>query len=173
VEKREAGRSQEDLNAIVEEAIGLGFVGITDSNVTVVRALCHAPLPVRISRVQLQQVLINLIRNGMEAMAASPRRIMTLTTGQDGHFAFVTIRDTGPGLAPEVLARLFQPFVTTKETGMGIGLNICQSIMETHGGSIDAPAVRDGGAMFRIRLPLDGPDLAAPAGIGGGELFTA
>ena len=129
--------------------------GRADSNVKVMRAFSQAPLPVRINRIQVQQVLINLIRNGIEAMAESPRRIMTLTTGLEDDFAFVMIRDTGPGLPPEILAKLFQPFVTTKEKGMGIGLNICQSIMEAHGGSIEAPAGGEGGAVFRIRLPLD------------------
>jgi two-component system sensor kinase FixL len=91
-------------------------------------------------------------------MNQSPHRVMTLATGLEDNFAFVTIRDTGPGLPPEVLAKLFQPFVTTKEKGMGIGLNICQSIMEAHGGNIQAPADSEDGAVFRIRLPLDGRD---------------
>jgi C4-dicarboxylate-specific signal transduction histidine kinase len=113
-------------------------------------------LPVRINRIQIQQVLVNLIRNGIEAMAKSPQRVMTLTTSREGNFAIVTIRDTGPGLPPEILAKLFQPFVTTKETGMGIGLNICQSITEAHGGKIEASASSEAGAIFRISLPLDG-----------------
>jgi two-component system sensor kinase FixL len=159
VEKREAERSYEDLNTVVEEAIALGFVGGADSNVEVVRELATTPLSVQINRIQLQQVLINLIRNGIEAMNQSSRRLITLTTGQESNFAFVMIRDTGPGLPPEVLAKLFQPFVTTKERGMGIGLNICQSIMEAHGGTIEAAVGDGGGAVFRIRLPLDTPVL--------------
>jgi two-component system sensor kinase FixL len=154
VEKREAERGNENLNTVVEEAIALGFVGAADSDVKVNRKLSLTALPVRINRIQVQQVLINLIRNGIEAMSQSPRRVMTLTTGLDGDFAFVEIRDTGPGLPAEVLAKLFQPFVTTKERGMGIGLNICQSIMEAHGGNIQAPTPNEGGAIFRIRLPL-------------------
>ena len=161
VEKREAERCCEDLNLIVEEAITLGFVGAADSNVKVKRELSRLPLPVRVNRIQVQQVLINLIRNGIEAMDQSPQRMMTLITGREGNFAFVTIRDTGPGLPAEVREKLFQPFVTTKEKGMGIGLNICQSIMEAHGGNIQAPATSEGGAVFRIRLPLDLPDEAA------------
>lgn len=158
VEKREAEKGREDLNAVVEEAIALGFIGAADSNVKVKRELTSAPLPVRINRIQVQQVLLNLIRNGIEAMRQSPRRVITLTTGQDGNSAFVTIRDTGPGLPSEVLGKLFQPFVTTKEKGMGIGLTICQSIMEAHGGSIQLPFNNQGGAVFRIRLPLDRQD---------------
>ena len=155
VEKREAERGAENLNVVVEEAVALGFVGAMDSNVKVEREFSPVPLPVRINRIQVQQVLINLIRNGIEAMNQSPRRVMTLTTWRDGDLAFVEIRDTGPGLPPAVLAKLFQPFVTTKERGMGIGLNICQSIMEAHGGNIQAPTASEGGAVFRIRLPLD------------------
>jgi two-component system sensor kinase FixL len=125
-----------------------------DNNVKVKRELSLLVLPVLVNRIQIQQVLINLIRNGIEAMNQSPRRVMTLITGREGDFAFVAIRDTGPGLSSEVREKLFQPFVTTKERGMGIGLNICQSIMEAHGGSIQAPAVSEGGAVFRIRLHL-------------------
>jgi two-component system sensor kinase FixL len=89
-------------------------------------------------------------------MGHSPQRLLTVTTGLEDDFAFVAIRDTGPGLPPQVRAKLFQPFVTPKEKGMGIGLTICQSIMEAHGGNIQAPAIGEGsGAVFRIRLPLD------------------
>ena len=92
-------------------------------------------------------------------MASVEKRELTLATGADETgFLQITIRDTGPGLSPEVLAKLFQPFVTTKKTGMGIGLTICQSIVEAHGGHIFV--LQDGlpGAGFRIRLPL--PDKA-------------
>jgi two-component system sensor kinase FixL len=158
VEKRETELGCEDLNVVVEEAIALGFVGAADSNVKVNRQLSLAHLPVVINRIQVQQVLINLIRNGIEAMNKSPRRVMTMTTGLEDNFAFVMIRDTGPGLTPEVMAKLFQPFVTTKENGMGIGLNICHSIMEAHGGSIQASNDGEGGAEFRIRLPVNLPE---------------
>jgi two-component system, LuxR family, sensor kinase FixL len=156
VEKREADRSQEDLNIVVAEAIALGAIGGADDGVDLKQSLAPEALPVRINRIQIQQVLVNLIRNGIEAMAKSPQRVMTLTTSREGNFAIVTIRDTGPGLPPEILAKLFQPFVTTKETGMGIGLNICQSITEAHGGKIEASASSEAGAIFRISLPLDG-----------------
>ena len=156
VEKREADKGREDLNVVVGEAIALGAVGAADAGVELKLALDPGALPVRINRIQIQQVLINLIRNGIEAMAKSPQRVMTLTTSREDDCAIVTVRDTGPGLPPEILARLFQPFVTTKEKGMGIGLNICQSITESHGGKIEVPVSDEGGAVFRISLPLDG-----------------
>ena len=155
VEKREAERNREDLNMVVGEAVAFGAVGAVDGDVELKQALAPGALPVRINRIQIQQVLINLIRNGIEAMAKSPQRVMTLTTSREGDFAVVTIRDTGPGLPPEILAKLFQPFVTTKEKGMGIGLNICQSIMDSHGGKIEVPVSDNRGAVFRISLPLD------------------
>jgi two-component system sensor kinase FixL len=155
VEKREADRNREDLNLVVGEAIALGTVGAADAGVELRQSLVPGALPVRVNRIQIQQVLVNLIRNGMEAMAGAPQRVMSLTTSREGNFAVVIIRDTGPGLPPEIRAKLFQPFITTKEKGMGIGLNICQSITESHGGKIEVPANDQGGAVFRISLPLD------------------
>ncbi len=158
VEKRGAERDREDINIVVEEAIALGLVGAAESSVMVMRELSRTRLPVRINRIQIQQVVMNIIRNGLEAMANSPQQEMTLTTAREDDFAVITISDTGPGLPPEIRAKLFQPFVTTKEKGMGIGLNICQSIVEAHGGNIEAPPVT-AGAVFRIRLPLDLPGI--------------
>ena len=155
VEKREREKTEENLNKTVEEAIALGFVGAADSNVKVRLTLDPAIPPVVIDRIQIQQVLINLIRNSIEAMAESAKRELTLSTRlEDFGFAQVTIRDTGPGLPSDILANLFQPFVTTKAKGMGIGLTISQSIIEAHGGHISA--LQDGlpGAGFRILLPL-------------------
>ena len=160
VEKRESERTQENLNKTVEESLALGFVGAAHSNVKVKLALEPAIPHVIIDKVQIQQVLINLIRNSIEAMVDAERRELMISTGFEGAgFAKVIIRDTGPGLSPDVLEKLFQPFVTTKDKGMGIGLTISQSIIEAHGGTIGV--VQDGhrGATFRIILPL--PDHGA------------
>jgi two-component system sensor kinase FixL len=158
VEKRESERRVENLNEIVEEAIALGLIGTADGSVRVELALSEAVLPVRIDRIQIQQVLLNLIRNATEAMSASPTRVLTLSTEKQAAFGVITVRDTGPGLPPDILSRLFQPFITTKTKGMGIGLTICQSIIEAHGGTIGASNDVDGGALFRISLPLEVPD---------------
>ena len=159
VEKRQSERSLENLNKIAEESIALAFVGAAHTNVKVKLDLDPRIPVVMVDRIQIQQVLINLLKNSIEAMASVEKRELTLATGADETgFLQITIRDTGPGLSPEVLAKLFQPFVTTKKTGMGIGLTICQSIVEAHGGHIFV--LQDGlpGAGFRIRLPL--PDKA-------------
>jgi two-component system sensor kinase FixL len=161
VEKREIERMDESLNKTVEEAIALGFVGAAHSNVKVKLQLNPSIPPVMIDRIQIQQVLINLIRNSIEAMADSPTRDLTITTGfEEPGFAHVIVRDTGPGLPPQVLAKLFQPFVTTKDKGMGIGLMISQSIVDAHGGNISALQDGNVGAAFRIILPLAPPRTA-------------
>ncbi|RUZ71879.1 ATP-binding protein, partial [Mesorhizobium sp. M7A.F.Ca.US.003.02.2.1] len=98
---------------------------------------------------------LNLMRNAVEAMQDAPRRELKVTTAarEDG-MAEVSVIDTGPGLAPEVSAQLFQPFVTTKKQGMGVGLSICRTIVESHGGHIWAEAVPAGGTAFRFTLRI-------------------
>lgn len=154
IEKGQSNRSHENLNTVVEEAIALGLVGAADANVKVSVEL-QANLPaVPMDKIQIQQVVLNLIRNSVEAMESVKRREMTIATGTDGSGALlVTVADTGPGLAPEVVEKLFQPFTTTKKTGMGIGLSICRSIIELHGGELWAEPNADGGVTFSFRLP--------------------
>jgi two-component system sensor kinase FixL len=155
VEKREGERAPENLNTVVEESIALAFAGAADSNIRLTIDLAKTLPPVLIDRIQIQQVLVNLIRNAIEAMAKSKTRSLSLETGPDGDgFAQVTVADTGSGLPPEVVLRLFQPFVTTKEKGMGIGLSICHSIVDGHGGRIWVLPEITTGTAFRVRLPL-------------------
>jgi two-component system sensor kinase FixL len=157
VEKREAGRHHENLAKIIEEAIALGLVGSADANIKVTVDLDREMPTVLVDKVQVQQVLINLIRNGLDAMQATPNRRLSVRAAiQDGDFALVTVSDSGPGLPEEVADRLFQPFVTTKEHGMGIGLTICQTIVEAHGGLIWFEPNPGGGVSFHFRLPLSG-----------------
>lgn len=154
IEKRESSRSSENVNKVVEEAIALGLVGSADANVRIHLELDPAIPPILIDKIQIQQVLINLIRNGIEAMQTVTRRELTVQTSADSDGAVeVAVTDTGPGLSEDVAARLFQPFVTTKEKGMGIGLTICQSIIEAHGGRIWTTPNEGGGVEFRFRLP--------------------
>jgi two-component system, LuxR family, sensor kinase FixL len=159
LEKRQTTRTWENLNKVVEEALALGLIGTAETNVKV-RATLDPALPrVAIDKVQIQQVLINLIRNSIEAMQASPTRVLSITTRPDeDEFVQVAVADTGPGLAEEVAAKLFQPFVTTKKTGMGVGLTICQSILEGHGGRIWATSNETGGVTFRFRLSTRKPN---------------
>lgn len=154
IEKRESSRTYENLNKVVEEAIALGLVGSADTNVKVHLELDPGITPNLIDKVQIQQVLINLIRNSVEAMQSVTRRELRILTSADVEGSIeVAVSDTGPGLSEEVASRLFQPFVTTKEKGMGIGLTICQSIVEAHNGRLWATPNEDGGVEFRFRLP--------------------
>ncbi len=154
VEKRESEKRAEDLNQVIREAVTLGTVGAHHGDMGVKLQLATGIPPVILDRVQIQQVLVNLIRNAMEAMAESRQRELFISSlRRDNGFVSITVRDTGPGFAPEVKGKLFQPFVTTKSQGMGIGLKICQSIVEAHGGVIRALDEK-GGAAFQIELPL-------------------
>ncbi|MBI1329733.1 MAG: PAS domain S-box protein [Alphaproteobacteria bacterium] len=155
VEKRDSEKTIEDMNKVVEEALALSMVGAAGANVKIRLEFDPVLPPVFIGRIPIQQVLINLIRNSLEAMAASRRRELTIATATDGEGALhVTVSDTGPGLPEEVASKLFQPFVSTKSKGMGIGLSICQSIVENNGGRIWLHKNDGQGASFRIRLPL-------------------
>lgn len=107
-----------------------------------------------VNRIQLQQVILNLIRNAREAMALSERRDLDVTTARldDGSIEII-VADSGTGLPDEIVEHLFKPFQTTKHDGMGLGLSICRSIVEAHGGKLRYQPNDGGGAMFRISLP--------------------
>jgi two-component system sensor kinase FixL len=153
VEKRKTSRTDENLNKVVEESIALSLAGTARTRIKARLSLDPALPPVSIDKVQIQQVLINLIRNAVEAMEESDVRELTVTTQAGGDFVQVTVSDTGPGLSAEVAAKLFQPFVTTKETGMGVGLTICYSIIEAHAGRLWATPNEPSGVSFHFRLP--------------------
>ncbi|HWV41630.1 sensor histidine kinase, partial [Pseudorhodoplanes sp.] len=106
--------------------------------------------------VQLQQVMHNLIRNSAQAIADSQcqLRCITVTTARQGDGVEIVVEDTGPGIPPEQVDRLFAAFETTKPGGMGIGLTLCRSIVASHGGTIEADMSFSDGARFRITLPL-------------------
>ena len=112
-----------------------------------------------IDQIQIQQVILNLVRNSVEALRQMPQREIAFRTAvsEDG-FVEVVISDTGPGLPPEILDRLFQPFVTTKPNGTGIGLSISRSIIEAHGGRLSTVPNPACGATFRFTLPVAGHD---------------
>jgi PAS domain S-box-containing protein len=156
VAKGETERRPEEIGTVVEEATTLAMIGSRHQGVRLsLRLDPNASIAV-INRVQIQQVLVNLVRNAVEAMSEGPRRELSVATRGlgDGGVEF-EIADTGPGLAPEVSRRLFKPFVSTKSHGMGVGLSICQSIIEAHGGRIWAVANPGGGTVFHFSLPHD------------------
>ena len=149
-------RGPESLSKLIEEASALALIGEKDRQVDVRLTLDPAADAVFADRVQVQQVLLNLIRNGIDAMydGETRRRALVITTEvTDEGWSRVSVADTGPGIASEVLERLFQPFMTTKPQGMGVGLSISRSIIEAHGGRIWAEANPGGGALFRFTLP--------------------
>ncbi|HVM80549.1 MAG TPA: PAS domain S-box protein [Stellaceae bacterium] len=155
VEKGSTEHRAEDINKVVEEASALALVGAKEIGIRVSLMLAAALPPVAIDKIQIQQVMLNLMRNAVEAMAESPERRLIVVTerGEEGMVA-VTVRDTGPGLSEAVRRQLFQPFVTTKEKGMGIGLSICRSIVEAHGGRILAEPSHPSGTRFLFTLPI-------------------
>lgn len=152
IEKRESERTLESPEVLVDDAITL--LGTIDNEVGLDTRI-GADLPrVMVDRIQLQQVLVNLMRNAIEAMQDCPRRELVLSViSPDRHIVEVRLADTGPGLPQHVSERLFQPFVSTKQSGMGVGLSICRSIIEQHNGRIWAEPNPGGGTVFCFTLP--------------------
>jgi C4-dicarboxylate-specific signal transduction histidine kinase len=158
VEKRESIRLEATVEDVVRDSLAMVLYDATDSNITMKFEFDDAIPKVLIDKVQIQQILINLIRNSVEAMHDSNERTLTLTTvlGEAG-FANVMVRDTGPGLSHDVLQRLFQPFNTTKASGMGLGLMVCQTLAEANGGRIWHHEDKGKGTCFCLSLPLAEP----------------
>ncbi|WP_262268375.1 PAS domain-containing sensor histidine kinase [Microvirga yunnanensis] len=154
VARGESERHIESLPKLIEEASALALVGAKEKGVRVAYRLDPDAQLVLADRIQIQQVLLNLIRNAIEAMQDATRRELTIATGslpQDGLIA-ISVEDTGTGIAPEVAAQLFQPFMTTKKHGMGVGLSICRTIVEAHGGKISVVSEPGQGTTFRFTL---------------------
>lgn len=145
----------EDLRQTIEEAAALALLGREGRGVHVVMDFAAGVPPVLIDKVQIQQVLLNLIRNAVEAMHDRSRRELTIRTMApvDG-MVEVSVADSGPGLPAFVREKLFQPFVTTKPAGMGVGLSICRGIIEAHGGRTWPVDHSDGGADFHFTPPV-------------------
>jgi two-component system, LuxR family, sensor kinase FixL len=154
VARGELDRRPEAMAKLIEEASALALVGAKELGVRVDLGLDPVVRLVEVDRVQIQQVLLNLMRNAMEAMETSDRRELSLRVGATEGMLQVTVADTGPGVSPEVAAQLFQPFITTKADGMGIGLSVCRTIVEAHGGRLWMEPNPDGGTLFHFTLPI-------------------
>jgi two-component system sensor kinase FixL len=155
IAKGETERTLEDLNAVVEEASALALIGAGGKGIAARRVLEKGLPPVFLDKIQIHQVITNLVRNSIDALDGVTRREIVISTRRAGKDSIeIEIADTGPGLAPEITDRLFQPFVTTKPWGLGIGLSICRSIVDAHGGRLWASDNPGGGTIFRVRLPL-------------------
>ena len=153
VARGESERRVESVTKLVEEASALALVGAKDQGVRVRFQFDPAVDLVLADKVQIQQVLLNLLRNAIEAMEASARRelVISVASGAD-NMVTISVADTGSGISPEMAPQLFQPFVTNKRHGMGVGLSICRSIVEGHGGQIGAEPNPAGGTIFRFTL---------------------
>jgi two-component system sensor kinase FixL len=154
VSRGEPQRRPEGVAKLIEEASALALLGAKENNIHVSLHLT-ADLPdVLVDRVQVQQVLLNLLRNAVEAMESQARRELIVAAQRDADGVRITVADTGPGVPPEIAAQLFQPFVTTKADGMGIGLSVCRTIVESHGGRLWTEANPAGGTLFHFTVPV-------------------
>ena len=145
-----------DLNDIVPDTIELLSGVAVARGVRIDRFMTAVPLPIRADRVQLQQVLINLMINAMDAMAdvPGPEREMSVYTARIDKLVQITVSDSGPGILQDKRKQIFEPFFTTKPQGMGMGLSIARTIIEAHHGQLAAENHAGGGAVFRVRLPI-------------------
>jgi two-component system sensor kinase FixL len=159
VTRGDAEMEPSEVKTLIEEASALALAGSRESGVRTYFELSETPL-VLANRIQIQQVLVNLMRNAMEAMRESETKVLIIRTRSLEGVVSVEISDTGPGIPPEVEERLFQPFVTGKPGGMGIGLSIAKRIVEAHGGTISVAARPGGGTVFSFTLPVleEAPD---------------
>jgi signal transduction histidine kinase len=145
-----------DLNDLARETLGFLSTLATGRKVELISEITSEPLPILGDRVQLQQVILNLVVNGIDAMRDTPakNRIISIQSSRAENFAELSVSDHGPGIPEDKLNEIFEPFFTSKAEGMGMGLSIARTIIEAHNGQIWAENRDYGGASFRIRLPL-------------------
>jgi signal transduction histidine kinase len=155
IKKAPPRREPFDLNEAVGEVIVMVRSAIAKNGIAVRTHLKDCPVPVQGDRVQLQQVVVNLILNAVEAMSSidAGARELLISTEQDHTGVIVAVGDSGPGIDTGNLERVFEPFYTTKTSGVGMGLSICRSIIEGHGGRLWAEANEPRGAVFQFILP--------------------
>ncbi len=156
IKKAPPRKGRFDLNEAINEVMALAERAITTNGVSVRTRLAEALLPVQGDRVQLQQVVLNLILNAVEAMStveAGPRELLISTEQTQTGGVLVSVRDSGPGIDPDHVDRVFEAFYTTKSSGVGMGLSICRSIIDAHGGRLWADMNASCGAVFRFTLP--------------------
>ncbi len=157
-----------DLNEVIGRALALMEGRTRRQNVAVAAHLSEQPVYLKVDPEQIHQVLVNLLLNALDAMPRggeiqigvavkgndAPEALLASEDGDRAGLVEVYVRDTGPGIAPGIRERLFEPFVSSKETGLGLGLSICKRLIEAHGGSIRGENSPEGGAVFTLTLPL-------------------
>ncbi len=150
-------RAVANLNELVRDVVSLCEPELKAENIALELLLAERLSPVNVDRAQIEQVLLNLIHNAVDALRSSPRgqRRLTLTTMTRGDAVEVSVRDTGPGLPEDMIQNLFQPFRTTKTHGLGLGLTISRSLIEAHQGRLWAKPNRDRGTTFTFLLPSE------------------
>ncbi len=155
VARGETERRVESITKLVEEASALALVGVKDLGIRVQFQFNPEIDLVIADRVQVQQVVLNLIRNAMDAMETSPKRdlVVAIAPAEGGHVR-ISVTDSGSGISPEIAEQLFQPFITTKRHGMGVGLSISRAIVEAHNGRIWVEANPTGGTIFHFTLAV-------------------
>ena len=141
--------------ALVDEVLLFADVEAHAAGITTDREIAHELPPLEADRDRIKQVLLNLVLNAIQAMPGGGK--LTLGASVSGRALILDVSDTGSGIAPEVLPRLFEPYVTTKAKGLGLGLAIARRIVEAHGGTIEGGSRPEGGSRFRVSLPLAGP----------------
>ncbi len=159
--KHKTAKSLHDVNHVIEEAIAIALIGAQAGGVQVITNLGADVGEAALDRIQIQQVIINLIRNSIDAMQDVEEKHLTISAARKGGFIEVRVSDTGHGFSDDAKKRLFEPFFTTKEEGMGIGLAISKSIIDAHQGEIIVIEKESPGAMFIIKLPVGGHDETA------------
>jgi C4-dicarboxylate-specific signal transduction histidine kinase len=144
-----------DLNEVARETVRFLSTLAVAREVELTSRVTPTPLPIKGDEIQLQQVILNLIVNAMDAMSGMPsaERRITVSTALDANSAYLAVSDVGPGIPNDRLKEVFEPFFTTKREGMGMGLSIARTIIEAHGGQLSAENQAGGGATFRVRLP--------------------
>ncbi|MEZ5891716.1 MAG: PAS domain S-box protein [Parvularculaceae bacterium] len=154
---RKTEKQMNSVNRIVEEASIIALIGAETEGVMIASSFDPEAGDVMSDRIQLQQVVINLIRNAVDAMKGAEVKKLTIATIRQPDAVEIRIADTGSGISREMKKKLFEPFATTKDDGMGIGLSISKSIIDAHGGEIYAVDNHPRGAIFVVKIPL-GPD---------------
>jgi two-component system sensor kinase FixL len=152
--QHESAPRPEMVSPLVREAVELLLVGTRTEGVRIKLPGELPDIAVLVDKIQVQQVLLNLLRNAVEAVATVTRKEVAIALAVHDDFVQISVVDSGPGLAEEVKARLFQPFVSTKKTGMGIGLSICHKIIMAHNGRLWAEPNPSGGTIFHLTLPV-------------------